>query len=92
MKKYKISILSLVVFMLGATGCNQDRLDVEPVNEFLSANFYQTEDQVFSALVAAYDPLGWTMAYGNWISSVMFGEIRSDNANAGGDPSYNDQT
>ncbi|MCB0546321.1 MAG: RagB/SusD family nutrient uptake outer membrane protein [Phaeodactylibacter sp.] len=91
MKKYKISILSLVVFMLGATGCNQDRLDVEPVNEFLSANFYQTEDQVFSALVAAYDPLGWTMAYGNWISSVMFGEIRSDNANAGGDPSDNDQ-
>ena len=77
--------------MLGATGCNQDRLDVEPVNEFLSANFYQTEDQVFSALVAAYDPLGWTMAYGNWISSVMFGEIRSDNANAGGDPSDNDQ-
>ncbi len=77
--------------MLGAAGCNQDRLEVEPVNEFLSANFYQTEEQVFSALVAAYDPLGWTMAYGNWVSPVMFGEIRSDNANAGGDPSDNDQ-
>ncbi len=77
--------------MLSATGCNEDRLDVEPVNEFLSANFYQTEEQVFSALVAAYDPLGWTMAYGNWVSHVMFAEIRSDNANAGGDPSDNDQ-
>ena len=31
------------------------------------------------------------MAYGQWISPVMFGEIRSDNANAGGDPSNNDQ-
>lgn len=77
--------------MLSATGCNEDRLDVEPVNEFLSANFYQTEEQVFSALIAAYDPLGWTMAYGNWVSHVMFAEIRSDNANAGGDPSDNDQ-
>lgn len=77
--------------MLSATGCNQDRLEVEPVGEFLSANFYQTEEQVFSALIAAYDPLGWTMAYGNWVSHVMFGEIRSDNANAGGDPSNNDQ-
>ncbi|MEZ4688190.1 MAG: RagB/SusD family nutrient uptake outer membrane protein [Bacteroidia bacterium] len=66
-------------------------LKVEPVNEFLSENFYQTENQVFSALVAAYDPLGWTMAFGNWVSEVMYGEIRSDNANAGGDPSDNDQ-
>ena len=77
--------------MLAASGCNEDRLDVKPVNEFLSANFYQTEEQVFSALIAAYDPLGWTMAYGNWVSHVMFAEIRSDNANAGGDPSDNDQ-
>ena len=43
------------------------------------------------ALIGAYDPVGWTMAYGQWISPVMFGEIRSDNANAGGDPSNNDQ-
>jgi hypothetical protein len=71
--------------------CNPDNLDVQPVNEFLSENFYQTEEQVFSALVAAYDPLGWTMAYGQWISPVMFSAIRSDNANAGGDPSDNDQ-
>ncbi len=91
MRQYKISILALTVFMLSAVGCSEDKLDVEPVGEFLSANFYQTEEQVFSALVAAYDPLGWTMAYGQWISFVMFAEIRSDNANAGGDASNNDQ-
>lgn len=85
----KMTIIAAV--LLASVSCNKDRLDVDPVNEFLSENFYSTEDQVFSALVAAYDPLGWTMAYGQWISSVMFGEIRSDNANAGGDASNNDQ-
>lgn len=79
------------LLLLAPLGCSKDRLEVDPVNEFLSENFYRTEEQVYSALVAAYDPLGWTMAFGNWISGVMFGEIRSDNAHAGGDPSDNDQ-
>lgn len=90
-KTLKHIILILPLIALSMHACNEDKLNVDPVNEFLSENFYQTEDQVFSALIAAYDPLGWTMAYGQWISFVMFGEIRSDNANAGGDPSNNDQ-
>lgn len=73
------------------TACSKDRLVVDPVNEFLSSNYYQTEDQVASALIGVYDPIGWSMAYGQWISPTMMGEIRSDNANAGGDPSNNDQ-
>ncbi len=85
-----ILVLALPLF-IGFSGCSEERLEVEPVGEFLSSNFFVTEDQVFSGLVAAYDPLGWSMAYGQWISWVMFGEIRSDNANAGGDPSDNDQ-
>lgn len=91
MKKYIISIFTLVFCFTGATSCNEELLDVEPINEYLSENFYQTEDQLFSALIAAYDPLGWSMAYGQWISYVMMGEIRSDNANAGGDASNADQ-
>ncbi len=88
--KYSIYIILVVLFFV-YLGCSKEELEVEPVNEFLSENFYQTDDQVFSALVAAYDPMGWTMAFGQWISEVMFNEIRSDNANAGGDPSNNDQ-
>ena len=91
MKAYKKQIWTLLIVFLAASSCDKDRLNVDPVNEFLSNNFYITEDQVFSALVAAYDPMGWSMAYGQWISYVMYGEIRSDNANAGGDPSNNDQ-
>ncbi|MDA7501871.1 RagB/SusD family nutrient uptake outer membrane protein [Chitinophagales bacterium] len=86
-----VSLLAVAAFGILYTGCSEDKLNVEPVNEFLSENYYQTESQVFSALVAAYDPIGWTMAFGNWVSPVMYGEIRSDNANAGGDPSDNDQ-
>jgi len=86
--------IKLVFVLLAASyffSCSSEDLDVQPVNEFLSENFYQTEDQVFAGLVAAYDPIGWTMAFGNWVSEHMYGEIRSDNANAGGDPSDNDQ-
>ncbi len=89
-----MTVKNIFLFLLIGTlfwGCTKDDLAVEPVNEFLSENFYQTEDQVFAALVAAYDPIGWTMAFGQWVSEVMFGEIRSDNANAGGDSSDNDQ-
>ncbi|MDX1410362.1 MAG: RagB/SusD family nutrient uptake outer membrane protein [Saprospiraceae bacterium] len=84
-------IFVMVLVALSAVRCNVDRLDVEPVNEFLSENFYITEEQVFSGLIAAYDPLGWSMAFGQWVSHVMYGDIRSDNAYAGGDPSDNDQ-
>ena len=54
-----------------------DRLQVDPVNQVLSSTYYQTELHVSEALIGAYDPVGWTMAYGQWISPVMFGEIRS---------------
>jgi hypothetical protein len=93
MKRIKnyIKIFLLVGFVSFQFSCNEELLDVDPVNEYLSSNFFQTESQVFDGLVAAYDPIGWAMAYGQWISYVMYGEIRSDNANAGGDPSDNDQ-
>jgi len=91
MKMSRIYLSAWLCLFFSVSSCNEDKLDVEPINEYLSENFYQTEEQVFSALVAAYDPLGWSMAYGQWISYVMYGEIRSDNANAGGDASNNDQ-
>ena len=87
----RVAFFIAIIATLTSVRCNESLLDVDPVNEFLSDNYFVSEDQVFSALVGAYDPLGWTMAFGNWISPVMFGDIRSDNANAGGDPSDNDQ-
>ena len=91
MKKIYRNLIAVAGFALILAACSKDRLEVEPVNEFLSSNYYQTEAQVASALIGVYDPIGWSMAYGQWISPTMMGEIRSDNANAGGDPSNNDQ-
>jgi hypothetical protein len=81
----------LLAFALSFGACNKERLNVDPVNQVLSVNYYQTETHVAEALIGAYDPIGWSMAFGQWISPVMLGEIRSDNANTGGDPSNNDQ-
>jgi len=91
MKKSVKHIITLSIGLLTIVSCKKERLEVDPVNEFLSSNFYRTESQIGSALVGAYDPIGWSMAFGQWISPTMYGEIRSDNANAGGDPSNNDQ-
>ncbi|HCW08991.1 MAG TPA: RagB/SusD family nutrient uptake outer membrane protein, partial [Cytophagales bacterium] len=32
-------------------------LEVEPQNKYFQSNFYETENQVFEGLVAAYSPL-----------------------------------
>ncbi|HMV10493.1 MAG TPA: RagB/SusD family nutrient uptake outer membrane protein [Cyclobacteriaceae bacterium] len=90
--KFQNSKFIKVVLLTGflAAGCS-DFLDTEPQNKYLSINFYLTESQVFSGLIAAYEPLQWTFVNGKWTSSVMLGEIWSDNANAGGDPTNFDQ-
>ncbi len=88
MKNFKL-IASLTVFLL--TGCNQEFLEVEPQNKYFQTNYYNTENQVFNSLIAAYDPLEYTFVDGRWTSEVMLGEIWSDNANAGGDNSNFDQ-
>lgn len=91
MKKSLKHFVAFSISMLFIISCNKDRLNVEPVNEYLSNNYYQTEAQIGSALIGCYDPVGWSMAFGQWISPTMYGEIRSDNANAGGDNTNNDQ-
>lgn len=82
--------LCLVVLLL-IGGCSDEFLEVEPKDKFFSSNYYQTESQAFQALIAAYNPLQWTFVNGFWTSSVMLGEIWSDNANAGGDNTNFDQ-
>ena len=36
-------LIAIVLFTVSAFSCNPDKLEVEPVNEFLSENFYQIE-------------------------------------------------
>ena len=38
--------------------CRKSFLDVTPQGQFLESNYYQTPDEAYTGLVAAYDPLG----------------------------------
>jgi len=87
----RINIFLISIFGVALFACSDEFIENEPKGEFLEANYYQSEEQLFNGLIAAYDPLQWTFPEGAWTSSVMLGEIRSDNANAGGDPSDGDQ-
>lgn len=84
------SLLLALVLLVGA-GCSDRFIDPQPRVDLLIENYYQTEQQFFDALIASYDPLGWTLVDGAFVSNIMLGEIRSDNAKAGGDPSNGDQ-
>lgn len=91
-------LYSTLFLLLISFSCKEDFLEVTPQNEYFSSNYYVSEEQALLGLFAAYDPLQWTFVgaaagsiNGNWTSTVMAGEIWSDNANAGGDPSNFDQ-
>ena len=90
MKIYIKLIRAVTIFIL-VGGCSNDFLEVDPQNKYYATNYYVSEDQVFKGLVAAYDPMQYTFVDGRWTSTVMLGEIWSDNANAGGDNSNFDQ-
>ncbi|MGK7392342.1 MAG: RagB/SusD family nutrient uptake outer membrane protein [Candidatus Cyclobacteriaceae bacterium M2_1C_046] len=84
-------ILKFILVLLISFGCTEEFIEPEPKAAVLESNYYQTDEQLFKALISAYDPLQWTFVEGQWTSAVMLGEIRSDNANAGGDPTDADQ-
>ncbi|MDN4166693.1 RagB/SusD family nutrient uptake outer membrane protein [Cytophagales bacterium LB-30] len=87
--KTKITLFLGLLFI--SVGCDDKFLEITPKAKYFADNFFASEDQVFQGLVAAYDPLQWSFVDGRWTSTVMLGEIWSDNANAGGDNTNFDQ-
>lgn len=59
MKNYLsyIIVLSAVILFLGS--CRKSFLDVDPKGEQLESNYYQSADEAYAALIAAYNPLAW---------------------------------
>lgn len=76
-----IKYIFILAVLIIASSCSDSFLDTDPVNKSTEDKFYQTDDQMFAALIAAYDPLQWG---GISSSSVPFSEIRSDNMKTGG--------
>lgn len=71
-KYYIVGLLSLMM----TTGCS-DFLDLTPISEASSANYYKNTADINSALTACYGSLQGTYQYGEYFIALM--ELRSDN-------------
>ncbi|MBN2485386.1 MAG: RagB/SusD family nutrient uptake outer membrane protein [Bacteroidales bacterium] len=63
--------------------CSKDNLDIDPKGQLLEASYFNNEDDVFMALISAYDPINWTYGWGT--STWMANNAASDDAHSGGD-------
>ncbi len=86
MQHKNIYILTLLLILFSA--CSKDRLDIEPKGVLLEESYFNTEDDVYRALVSAYDPISWAYSWG--MSYWVMLNSASDDANSGGDDA-NDQ-
>ena len=69
----------MVLAVCAIQACSENFLDVAPINQINSENFFNSEEDYSQALVASYDLLGATYL------NVILGEIASDNTLCGGE-------
>ena len=69
--------------VLGVGACKKSFLNVSPEGTVLETDYYQTPDEAFSGLVAAYNPLSWTVVSSYAPKQVLL-TLASDEAYAGG--------
>ncbi len=84
MKKllYQTAKILLIVFLFSS--CD-DFLDLKPLDQEVSSNFYQTEEDAKQALVAVYDVLTYQSSPGiSWGPFIIVSDILSDDSYAGG--------
>jgi hypothetical protein len=79
--RYKIMLPLALLFVLAS--CGRDFLELEPRGTQLETSFYQTEGEIFEALVAIYDVLQWGGTNG-WTMKVGLLNAASDDCYAGG--------
>lgn len=83
MKKYFITGIACAVALIASTSCNQDLLNIPQKGVISYEDFYQSDDDAFSALITAY-------AKAAEIEGALGGNSPSFNVviNAGGDELY----
>ncbi|MCF8308156.1 MAG: RagB/SusD family nutrient uptake outer membrane protein [Bacteroidales bacterium] len=80
----KIVLFSLLIVF--ATSCEKEWLDLEPIGQKFETNYYETEEEIFSGLVAAYSILQ-PKYYSGWSSYYFLANFPSDDAKVvGGGP------
>lgn len=85
MKIIKVKTVFALLIPLLFIGCSDDFLDLNPLDQEVTANFYHTEDHAFQALVAIYDVLTYQSTPGvAWAPFLTASDALSDDAFAGG--------
>jgi starch-binding outer membrane protein, SusD/RagB family len=85
MKNYKILPIFALLIMVHFASCDKDFLDLKPLDQEVSTNFYQTQEQAYQALVAVYDVLTYQSMPGiSWMPIITVADVLSDDAFAGG--------
>lgn len=79
---YKFALLSIVCLL--ASACGEDFLELEPRGIELETNFYQTQEEIFQALVSTYDVLQWGGTQNAWTMKTGLLNAASDDCFAGG--------
>jgi len=69
----------------GLSSCGDSFLNIAPVTADNLEDYFQTEEQIYKALVAAYDPLQWTDYYDGYNQLWFMSDLRSDDVFVGGD-------
>lgn len=82
MNKIKYISAIALLFIVFAS-CTDDFLDVDPVGKVDSEAYYNTDEEVSLALIAAYDMLHSDQLQG-WSSPFFIKQLPGDDSNAGG--------
>lgn len=77
-RKIITAILAFGLITTFSVSCSDDFVEVDPVYNITSDNYFNSEEEYYKALVGAYDILQSTYV------NVILGEIASDNTYAGG--------
>ncbi len=92
MKQYKLFALSASFVALMTTGCSDSFLEVEPPTQVTIEQYFNTEEHVYEALIAAYDPLQWPdYSMGQYNPVNMMSDIMADDIWVGGSDKNDNQ-
>lgn len=84
MKKLMI-ISGLALALFSFNSCTEDFLTVDSASSLLAdETYYNTQDHIYEALVAAYDPLQWFDYFYSYESLPFVSDIMSDDVMTGG--------
>jgi SusD family. len=85
MKTNKILINSLLVLTIVLASCKDSFLEVDPPTQTTIQEYYTTQEHVYQALIATYDPLEWPdWAMGQYNPVNIMSDIMADDIWVGG--------